>query len=63
MITWGMPTTRRPDPHGARLQVDIAAPQRGHFAPSQAGEGGQQDERQVAPVMVAVGPVVVGHLP
>jgi len=54
---------RGPDAHGASGQVQIAAPQRGHFAPAQAGERGQQDQGAESAIVVAVGPAVVGHPP
>jgi hypothetical protein len=37
--------------------------ERGDFTPSEAGEGGQQDQRAEAPIVVAVGPAVEGHGP
>jgi len=53
----------RADADDACGQVQVAAPERGCFSPAQTGEGGQEHESAVAPVMVVVGSAVLAHGP
>ena len=54
---------RGPDPDRACIQVEIAPPKRGHLAPPEAGERGEQHQGVEPAVLRAVGAAVTSHCP